>query len=231
VTAEIATVPLSRIAVLISGGLDSAILLAEAVHTYGAVHPLYVRNGFTWESAEQEHLDRFLARLTGPSLRPLCTLELPLDELLPDHWSVTGLNVPDATSPDEAVFLPGRNVLLLSKALLFCHLNGVPTIALATLGGNPFADATPEFFRSYQDAVNLALGGSVEIVRPYGMLSKVEVMERGRGLPLELTFSCIRPVHGRHCGVCNKCAERRLAFANARMDDLTEYQLASSAHS
>ena len=54
--------------------------------------------------------------------------------------------MPDDKTPDEAVFLPGRNVLLLAKPLVWCHLNKVPELALAPLGSNPFADATAEFF-------------------------------------------------------------------------------------
>jgi 7-cyano-7-deazaguanine synthase len=48
-------------------------------------------------------------------------------------------------------------------------------------------------------------------------------MRLGRDLPLELTFSCIRPVRDQHCGDCNKCAERQLAFRNAGLADRTPY--------
>jgi 7-cyano-7-deazaguanine synthase len=48
-------------------------------------------------------------------------------------------------------------------------------------------------------------------------------MRLGRGLPLEQTFSCIRPERDLHCGRCNKCAERRHAFAEADMADPTRY--------
>jgi 7-cyano-7-deazaguanine synthase len=211
------------IAVLVSGGLDSAILLAECLRAYSAVHPLYVRNGLAWEDAELHHLRHFLDAVRTPRLQPLRVFELPVADLYGDHWSLTGQNVPDADSPDEAVFLPGRNVLLLSKAILWCHLHGVGAVTLAPLGSNPFPDATPAFFAAFQDVLNRAVGGNVRVLRPYAELSKVEVMHRGRGLPLERTFSCIRPVAGRHCGRCNKCAERRRAFADAGMADGTEY--------
>src|SRR5262249_59538466 len=102
---------------------------------------------------------------------------------------------------------------MLAKAMLWCHLSGVPAVALGTLHSNPFSDATPEFFNAYQDVVNRALSNSVCVLRPYAGLQKFDVMQRGQGLPLELTFSCIRPKNGIHCGACNKCAERRRAFA------------------
>lgn len=216
--------PASALAVLVSGGLDSAVLLAEALRDHAAVFPLYVRAGLYWEAAELEHLQRFLRALANASLRPLQILEVPAGDLYGEHWSITGRDVPDANTPDEAVFLPGRNVLLLGKALLWCHLHAVPALALAPLEANPFPDATPAFFAAYQDAVNQAVGGAVEVRRPYAVLSKVEVLRRGLRLPLELTFSCIRPVSGRHCGRCNKCAERRHAFAAVGIADRTEYE-------
>ncbi len=211
------------LAVLVSGGLDSAILLGEALRDRPAVFPLYVRQGLAWEAVELEHLRRYLEALRGPTPRPLHVLEQPVTDLYEDHWSVTGRGVPGADTTDEAVFLPGRNVLLLAKAILWCHLRGVPAVALAPLESNPFPDATPQFFDAFQNVVNRAVVGSVKVLRPYAGLHKADVMRRGAGLPLGRTFSCLRPVKGRHCGRCNKCAERRRAFADAAIDDPTEY--------
>jgi 7-cyano-7-deazaguanine synthase len=214
-------------AVLISGGLDSAILLGEALQERSAVFPLYVRHGLRWEDAELRGLRRFLDAVGRPdkSLRPLQVLELSVLDLYDHgHWSVAAAAVPDADSPDEAVFLPGRNVLLLSKALIWCHLHGVGELAMAPLASNPFPDATPEFFADFPAVVNRALGGApVQLWLPYARLHKVEVMRRAQNLPLELTFSCIHPRGDHHCGVCNKCAERQRAFRDAGMVDRTVY--------
>ncbi len=139
------------------------------------------------------------------------------------HWSLSGLNVPDEKSDDAAVYLPGRNVLLLGKSMLWCHLRGIDALALGHLSSNPFPDATEKFFRTYQDVVNLATGGQVRIIRPFAEMSKADVMRLGASLPLELTFSCIDPRSGRHCGSCNKCGERRAAFASAGLVDKTNY--------
>jgi len=215
-------------ALLISGGLDSAILLAELLGKYDAVHPLYVRSGLAWEETELGYLRLYLAAIRCPALQALQVLSLPVDDLYGKHWSLTGSDVPDAASPDEAVFLPGRNVLLLAKALVWCHLQAIPVLTLGILKSNPFPDASPTFFASYQDVVNRAIGGRVKIDRPYAQFGKEEVMRRGRGLPLALTFSCIRPEAGRHCGRCNKCAERRHAFAIAGITDPTEYATGES---
>jgi 7-cyano-7-deazaguanine synthase len=212
------------LAVLISGGLDSAILLGCALPRRSAVYPIYVRFGLHWEDVEHAYLARYLYALRCPALCPLVMIEQPVGDIYGAHWSITGEGVPNAAAPDEAVFLPGRNVLLLAKPLLWCHRNQVPAIALGSLQTNPFPDATPGFFQALQDVVNQAMGGQVAIQLPFGGMSKTAVMQLGRDLPLEHTFSCIRPVGDLHCGRCNKCAERRRAFADAGRADPTRYR-------
>lgn len=217
-----ATTPL---AVLVSGGLDSAVLLAEAAAAYPAVHPIYVRAGSVWEDVEFEYLSRFLSAVRSPALKPCVVVAQPVADVYGGHWSMTGDGVPDDTTPDEDVYLPGRNVMLLAKPLLWCHLNGVPELATAPLAGNPFPDATPGFYQAFGRVVSEAVGGRVRVLRPYADLGlhKVDVVRRGRAFPLRHTFSCIRPVAGRHCGACNKCGERRQGFAAAGVPDPTDY--------
>ncbi len=213
------------LAVLVSGGLDSAILLGEALRVYPRVHPLYIRAGLIWEELENRYLRRFLAAIRTPHLAPLVELALPVTDLYGEHWSLNGENIPGADTPDDAVFLPGRNVILLSKALIWCHRNGVPELATAPLGSNPFPDATPAFYDGFAEVVSAAVAGRVRVLRPYAAMNlhKAEVLRRGIGMPLELTLSCIRPIRGIHCGACNKCAERRNGFRGAMMLDPTEY--------
>jgi 7-cyano-7-deazaguanine synthase len=217
----------SSLAVLVSGGLDSAILLAESLGQHPAVLPLYVRFGLVWESAELRYLRRFLEAINHRALRPLVVLQQPVGDLYGQHWSLTGEGVPGGDTPDEAVFLPGRNVLLVTKAMLWCHLHEVQTLALAPLESNPFPDATPAFFAALEAVVNQAVHGLVRLLEPYRGLGKADVLRRGRGFPLRWTFSCIRPVSGpfgeRHCGECNKCAERHRAFLAAGLPDPTDY--------
>jgi len=211
------------LAILISGGLDSAILLGDRLRHGETVHPLFVRCGLRWESVELDYLRRYLDALAGPNLQPLTILEQPVADLYGEHWSLTGQGVPGAESPDEAVFLPGRNVLLLAKALLWCHLHQILAVALGALQTNPFPDARPVFFRGIELVINLAVNGRMDVVLPFAGMTKKDVMELGRGLPLEHTFSCIQPVGERHCGRCNKCAERRQAFEDADLSDATVY--------
>jgi 7-cyano-7-deazaguanine synthase len=218
--------PDEPLAILISGGLDSAILLGVALRRHRAVQPIFVRFGLFWEAVEQRYLECYLDALRCPTLRPLVVLDQPVADIYDSHWSITGDGVPDAAAPDEDVFLPGRNVLLLAKPLLWCHRNHVPAIALGSLQSNPFPDATPRFFRGIEDVVNQAVGGRVKVELPFGGMCKTPVMELGRDLPLQYTFSCIRPTGGLHCGRCNKCAERQRAFAEAALVDPTKYAFA-----
>lgn len=220
---EIMGIGAGRIAVLLSGGLDSCILLGDLLRQGQQVYPLYVRASLAWEADELAAAHRFVAAVAQPKLAALVVLHLPVDDLYGGHWSVTGQSVPDAASPDEAVYLPGRNAILVLKAGLWCQLHGIPRLALGLLGSNPFGDAVPAFFEHLESALRLATGIPLAVVRPFAGLTKAEVMARGRGLPLELTFSCIAPRQGVHCGQCNKCAERQAAFRAAGLKDRTLY--------
>jgi len=211
------------VAVLASGGLDSAVLAAEFLGEGRVVQPIYVRFGLAWEQTEETHLRRFLDTLPSSGLRGLVALELPVADTYGSHWSLSANEVPDADTPDEAVYLPGRNLLLLAKSSIWCALNGYPTVALGTLKGNPFADSSREFFGDVESLVQTSVDQRLEIATPFAELDKAQVLERGRHLQLEHTFSCIDPTAGVHCGRCNKCAERQRAFDEASIDDVTTY--------
>lgn len=213
-----------KVAVLASGGLDSSVLIVELCRDHEKVFPLYVRHGLHWEEIELYWLRRFLQEVRCPQLDPLRVLDLPISDLYGEHWAVSGAGIPGEDTADDAVYLPGRNLLLLAKAGVFCSLNGIPRIALAPLEANPFPDATPEFFRDYGQVIAAALRRPLEIITPFRGLTKAEVVVRGKDLPLQLTFSCLSPRGNRHCGRCNKCAERRQAFARAQTADLTSYE-------
>jgi 7-cyano-7-deazaguanine synthase len=211
------------VAVLISGGLDSGVLLYEMSRRFRRVVPIYIRHGLYWEPAEQYWLKRFLAKASLTGVRPLETLEFPLRDLYRGHWSVTGRGIPAYDAPDADVYLPGRNVILLAKSAVYCGLHGIPAVAMGLLRTNPFADSTPAFFGQIGKALSMGLEHSVTILAPYRRLTKPQVIRRGNHLPLELTFSCLRPRGRRHCGRCSKCAERIKAFEQAKVPDRTVY--------
>src|SRR3954463_12527375 len=144
-------------AVLLSGGLDSAVLLAAEAAT-GNVQPIYVSAGLAWEQAERDTIDRLL---TGPgaprSIAPLVTLTVDMRDVYhATHWAVTG-SPPAYHTPDEDVYLPGRNVILLGKAGIFAAIAKLDRIVLGTLDHNPFPDATPAFRDAMARALSLGL--------------------------------------------------------------------------
>jgi 7-cyano-7-deazaguanine synthase len=211
------------IGVLASGGLDSCILTSELLRQGRTVQPIFVRSGLVWEQMEILALRRYLAREKSPALRELVVLHLPVKDLYGRHWSLTGLDTPPSESPDDEVFLPGRNALLVFSASIWCQLNGVSELTLATLTTSPFADARRPFFDHAQAILDCYDRFSVRITIPFGDMTKQQVMELGRNRPLEVTFSCISPAMDRHCGRCNKCAERQKAFRDSGVPDRTPY--------
>lgn len=212
------------VTVLLSGGLDSSVLSVELAQQYRQIHPIYISHGLHWEPCELDYLECFLSTIDHPQFAPLQQLHMPVDDLYDaSHWSLSGNNVPDEATPDEAVYLPGRNLMLLTKLAVWCERHGINTIALAPLAGNPFSDNTDQFYSAMESVIEMALGSRINIIRPFSKLDKTEVIHRGAKLPLELTFSCIRPVDNHHCGNCNKCAERIRAFAATEVSDRTIY--------
>jgi 7-cyano-7-deazaguanine synthase len=225
--------PPAATAVLFSGGLDSAVLAADALAK--GPHPvraIYIGVGFAWESEERAMAARLFA---GPPfagrLDPLVELRFDMLDIFPaTHWAVRGVP-PAFDTPDEDVYLTGRNVILLSKAGVyvastFTHPNGATRLILGTLAGNPFSDATPAFLAATARSLSLGLDVPLDIQAPFAALHKSEVIRRGveLGVPLELTLSCMQPKNGLHCGRCSKCRERRDAFREAGIEDPTAYR-------
>ena len=217
----------NAIGLLVSGGLDSSILLKHMLDVGRRVKPLYVQSGLCWEAVERAALNNYLDAVRVPRLEPLTVLDLPLADVYGDHWSITGRDIPEAGTPDEAVFLPGRNALLTIKAAIWCQLHDINELAIATLESNPFEDASDSFFDQLERVFN-ALGPPIRLLRPFAELNKQQVMELGRAFPLDLTLSCIAPHDGAHCGKCNKCDERQEAFRLDGRRDPTQYVCAAA---
>lgn len=220
-------------AVLLSGGLDSAVLAVDEAAS-GEMHPVYVSVGLAWEAAERAIISRFLERAPlGGRARPLVSLSIDMrDVYAATHWAVEG-RPPAYHTPDEDVYLPGRNVTLLAKAAVYCAAAKVDRLVIGTLAHNPFPDATPEFRAAMARALTLGLDRPLQIDAPYAHTEKFEVIRRGAalGVPFELTLSCMNPPESAirhppsatHCGVCSKCRERHDGFLEAGIADLTVY--------
>jgi 7-cyano-7-deazaguanine synthase len=234
-------------AVLLSGGLDSAVLVADEASS-GEVQPVYVSVGLAWEAAERAIVERLLEtppfRPTAPAqpgrprgVRPLVALSVDMrDVYAASHWAMEG-RPPGYHTPDEDVYLPGRNIVLFGKAGVFCATAKIERLVIGSLAHNPFPDATPEFRAAMAHALTLGLAHSLQIEAPYAGMSKAEVIRRGAalGVRFELTLSCMNPPDDHaanqmraasavHCGECSKCRERHDAFVEAGVPDPTTYR-------
>jgi 7-cyano-7-deazaguanine synthase len=215
--------------ILLSGGLDSAVLAAHEAQT-SRVLPVYVSVGLAWEAAEVAMVEQLLrAPAMANRTEPLIRVEFTMRDVYPPtHWAIRGVP-PAYDTPDEEVYLTGRNLVLLTKAGVVAARHDAHRIALGPLAGNPFPDARPAFFSSMADAMSLGLDHAIEIATPFLEWEKAAVIRRGveLGVPFELTLSCMSPLitEGlpQHCGLCSKCRERRDAFAVAGVSDPSAY--------
>ena len=215
--------------VLLSGGLDSAVLAAHEAQS-ARVLPVYVSVGLAWEDAEVAMVERLLASAAyAGKVEPLALVSFTMrDVYSPTHWAIRGVP-PAYDTPDEDVYLVGRNLVLLTKAGVVASKAKAHRIALGPLAGNPFPDARPAFFSAMEHAMSLGLDHRIEIAAPFLTWNKDDVIKRGVALavPFELTLSCMNPVIAtgvpKHCGLCSKCRERRDAFAAASVSDPSTY--------
>jgi 7-cyano-7-deazaguanine synthase len=217
---------MSASAVLFSGGLDSTVLLADELQHFSPVWPVHVRAGLAWEDGEAAAIADLLAREPfAGRVEALTTLRIDMRDVYPaDHWAVAG-RPPDFDTPDEDVYLEGRNLVLIAKAAVLCVRLGAGRLALGPLAGNPFPDATPEFFGAMARAASLGLDRPLEIATPLADRHKDDVVRLGVrfSVPLAATMSCMNPAGRAHCGRCSKCRERRDAFIAAGVEDHTAY--------
>ena len=213
-------------AVLLSGGLDSAVLLALEMQDGGRPQPIHVRAGLAWEHAEARAIARLLAAPPFHGRLPaLATLNVDMHDVYPPtHWAITG-HPPAYDTPDEDVYLEGRNIVLVAKAAVLCARLRLDRVALGPLQGNPFPDATAEFFETMARALSLGLDRRFSIAAPLSTLHKPDVVRAGveMQVPLELTMSCMNPNEDTHCGRCSKCRERQEGFRDAGVTDPTTY--------
>jgi 7-cyano-7-deazaguanine synthase len=190
------------------------------------VQPVYVSVGLAWEAEELKVASRVVASLSAArELRPLVPLHADMTDVYPPtHWAIRG-EAPAFDTPDEDVYLEGRNIVLLSKAAVFMARARIRRVWIGPLAGNPFPDATPAFLDIFARGLSAGLATTILIEAPFLSLTKPDVIRLGRelGVPLELTLSCMQPVAGRHCGRCSKCRERRDAFAEAGVEDPAAY--------
>ena len=217
--------------VLVSGGLDSATVLAMAVARGWRCHALSVDYG-------QRHRAELaaaaqLARALGAVEHRVVTLDLGVfgGSALTD----ASIEVPRAPSAGIPVtYVPARNTILLALAL--AHAEVTESDAIFT-GANAvdysgYPDCRPEFLEAFERLANLATrraveGAPIRIEAPIVRMTKAEIVRQGHelGVDFSLTVSCYNAdAAGRACGACDACRFRREGFDRAGLADPTRYQ-------
>ena len=214
---------MGKVAVLVSGGLDSCVLMADRAKD-SVVYPIYLQEGLKWEKSELNALKRFIKKIDNPNIKPLTIIQMPIAPFYLNHWSLTDEKVPGRDEPDSEVFLPGRNIILIGLAAVWCSTHDVNEVSIGSLDENPFPDATDAFFDEFGKILSKGLAYSVEVSAPYRGTKKFELIKKFCSLPLDLTLTCMEPQDLNHCGICNKCRERQDGFNMANIEDLTKYR-------
>ncbi len=225
------TKELPKAVVLLSGGMDSATVLAIAREQGYEAYALSFRYGQR-HSAELEAAQR-LAQELGSVEHKIIDLDLTAigGSALTDHE----IEVP--SSPSEGIpvtYVPARNTVFLSIALGWAEVleSQAIFIGVNAVDYSGYPDCRPEFIGAFEAMANLATRAGVEGLRlkihtPLIDLSKADIIRRGQALGLDyrLTVSCYdADEQGRACGVCDACRLRRKGFEDAGLDDQTLYR-------
>lgn len=219
-----------RAVVLLSGGLDSATVLACARARGFACYALSVNYGQR-HSAELAAARRVAVALGAVEHRIMTV----------DAGSIGGSALTDASiavpeSPGDGIpvtYVPARNTLLLALALGWAEVLGARDlfIGVNAVDYSGYPDCRPEFIEAFRALANLATKAGVEGTRfrvhaPLVELSKAEIIRKGTGLGIDygMTVSCYQADEaGRACGRCDACRLRRAGFEAAGLADPTRY--------
>jgi 7-cyano-7-deazaguanine synthase len=217
--------------VLLSGGLDSATVLAIARSEGYACHCLSLDYGQR-HRAELDAAARVAAALGAKAHR---VIKLDLAAFGGSALTDTSIAVPvdGASAGIPVTYVPARNTILLSLALAWAEVLGAQHIFFGAnaVDYSGYPDCRPEFVRAFESMANLATKAAVEGARltlhaPIISLSKADIIHRGAALGVDyaLTVSCYQADDaGRACGACDSCRLRRAGFAATTMADPTRY--------
>ena len=225
----------SNAVLLLSGGLDSATLLALA-HSEGyPVHALTFAYG--QRHAAEVEAARRVAQAAGAAGHKIVEIDLRAF----GGSALTGdIAVPAGRAPEEmaseipVTYVPARNTIFLSYALAWAEVLGTGDIFIGVnaLDYSGYPDCRPEYVAAYQQMANLATKGGVEgsqrvvIHTPLIQLSKAEIIQKGVALGVDygLTLTCYAPnLAGESCGACDACQLRLKGFAEAGLQDPAPY--------
>lgn len=214
-----------RTVLLLSGGIDSAVLLADFCAREIEVFALSVDYGQT--HASELAAARALIAHYGVQHYPL-TVDLSVVAASPLTGSgdlpVRTLEEIRKSKRPSPAYVPNRNAILLSLAAALAQSEGIESVAYGTTAEDAagFADCRLEFVYAMERA--LALSANVTINAPFVSWTKSAVIKHGDRLsaPFHLTWSCYG-VGEEQCGVCDACLVRRDAFEFANVEDPTRY--------
>jgi len=220
--------------VLLSGGLDSATVLAIAREAGYACHALSLDYGQR-HTAELGAAARVATSLGAVEHR---VIRLGLGEIGGSALTDASIAVPEG--PTEGIpvtYVPARNTVMLALALAWAEVLGARDlfIGVNAVDYSGYPDCRPEFIAAFERMANLATKAGVEgahlsIHAPLQHLSKAQIIRRGNELGVDYgeTVSCYQAdVDGRACGRCDACRLRREGFRAAGISDPTRYTLAT----
>jgi 7-cyano-7-deazaguanine synthase len=216
--------------VLLSGGLDSAVMLAMAKSRGFAPHALTFRYG------QRHAVEINAARAVATALGVAAHREIEIDLRAFGASALTdAIDVPKGRTAEEmatgipVTYVPARNTVFLAYALAWAEVAGAADIFIGVnaqdRGGYP--DCRPEYIEAFERMANLATKAGVEgrhlrIHAPLVNMTKTDVVRTGQALGVEfsLTSSCYDPsADGLACGQCDACVLRQAAFAEAGATD------------
>lgn len=215
--------------VLLSGGLDSATVLAIARSEDFECH------GLTVDYGQRHAVELEAARRVSESMGvPLRTISVDLRAIGGSALTDDAIEVPESGGRGiPATYVPARNTVLLSLALGMAETLGAHDIfaGMNAVDYSGYPDCRPAFVAAFEQLAEVATKAGVEgkgfrIRTPLMELRKAEIIRRGRelGVDYSLTVSCYRADgEGRACGRCDSCRFRAEGFRQAGVPDPTLY--------
>jgi 7-cyano-7-deazaguanine synthase len=216
--------------ILLSGGLDSATVLAIAREAGYACHALSLDYG------QRHHAELSAAARVARSLGAVehRVMRLGLGDIGGSALTDDAIAVPETpTEGIPATYVPARNTVMLALALAWTEVLGARDIFIGVnaVDYSGYPDCRPEFIAAFEHMANLATRAGVEgaqlhVHAPLQHLSKAQIIQRGMALGVDYvqTVSCYQAdTDGRACGRCDSCRLRREGFLAAGMPDPTRY--------
>ena len=217
----------TRTLIVLSGGMDSAVVLAHAKQTGLDCCVVHFQYG-------SKHNERELPAVQSLAQHynvPLTIIHLPfINELFKSDLLQSGGDVPDGHYQDLSMrrtVVPFRNGIMLSIAAGLAESLEIQSIMLGNHAGDHviYPDCRMDFTEALSDAIRLGTYTQTHLVTPFVKLTKIDIAKRGHelGVPFELTWSCYKG-REKHCGKCGTCNERIEAFQKAEIEDPTIYE-------